>query len=60
MCLTDPDAAPVIHGVDVINSTLVKVTWSTIPMERVHGHLKGYQVFIIDFLLLTVELIDFL
>uniref|UniRef100_A0A8C6CA76 Neural cell adhesion molecule L1-like protein n=1 Tax=Monodon monoceros TaxID=40151 RepID=A0A8C6CA76_MONMO len=39
-----PDAAPVIHGVDVINSTLVKVTWSTIPKERVHGHLRGYQV----------------
>ncbi|ELR51796.1 Neural cell adhesion molecule L1-like protein, partial [Bos mutus] len=39
-----PDAAPVIQGVDVINSTLVKVTWSTIPKERVHGHLKGYQV----------------
>uniref|UniRef100_A0A8D0XJ90 Neural cell adhesion molecule L1-like protein n=1 Tax=Sus scrofa TaxID=9823 RepID=A0A8D0XJ90_PIG len=39
-----PDTAPVIHGVDVINSTLVKVTWSTIPKERVHGHLKGYQV----------------
>ncbi|KAB1264445.1 Neural cell adhesion molecule L1-like protein [Camelus dromedarius] len=39
-----PDTAPVIHGVDVINSTLVKVTWSTIPKDRVHGHLKGYQV----------------
>lgn len=39
-----PDAAPVIHGVDVINSTLVKVTWSTIPKDRVHGHLKGYQI----------------
>ncbi|XP_058419589.1 neural cell adhesion molecule L1-like protein isoform X2 [Diceros bicornis minor] len=39
-----PDTAPVIHGVDVINSTLVKVTWSSIPKERVHGHLKGYQI----------------
>ncbi|KAF4024062.1 hypothetical protein G4228_015864, partial [Cervus hanglu yarkandensis] len=39
-----PDTAPVIQGVDVINSTLVKVTWSTVPKERVHGHLKGYQV----------------
>ncbi|XP_030884371.1 neural cell adhesion molecule L1-like protein [Leptonychotes weddellii] len=39
-----PDTAPVIHGVDVINSTLVKVTWSTIPKDRVHGHLKGYQI----------------
>uniref|UniRef100_A0A2K5CXR7 Neural cell adhesion molecule L1 n=1 Tax=Aotus nancymaae TaxID=37293 RepID=A0A2K5CXR7_AOTNA len=40
----DPDTAPVIHGVDVINSTLVKVTWSTIPKDRVHGRLKGYQI----------------
>ncbi|XP_037859571.1 neural cell adhesion molecule L1-like protein isoform X3 [Chlorocebus sabaeus] len=39
-----PDTAPVIHGVDVINSTLVKVTWSTIPKDRVHGRLKGYQI----------------
>ncbi|XP_004629579.1 neural cell adhesion molecule L1-like protein isoform X1 [Octodon degus] len=39
-----PDSAPVVHNVDVINSTLVKVTWSTIPKDRVHGHLKGYQV----------------
>ena len=60
MCPTDPDTAPVIQGVDVINSTLVKVTWSTVPKERVHGHLKGYQVFIIAFLLLIVKLIYFL
>ncbi|XP_002720662.3 neural cell adhesion molecule L1-like protein isoform X1 [Oryctolagus cuniculus] len=39
-----PDTAPVVHGVDVVNSTLVKVTWSTIPKDRVHGHLKGYQI----------------
>ncbi|XP_058534942.1 neural cell adhesion molecule L1-like protein isoform X1 [Ochotona princeps] len=39
-----PDTAPVIHGVDVVNSTLVKVTWSSIPKDRVHGHLKGYQI----------------
>ncbi|KAM5280516.1 neural cell adhesion molecule L1-like protein isoform 2-T2 [Ctenodactylus gundi] len=39
-----PDTAPVIHSVDTINSTLVKVTWSTIPKDRVHGHLKGYQI----------------
>nr|XP_020736412.1 neural cell adhesion molecule L1-like protein isoform X1 [Odocoileus virginianus texanus]XP_020736413.1 neural cell adhesion molecule L1-like protein isoform X1 [Odocoileus virginianus texanus]XP_020736414.1 neural cell adhesion molecule L1-like protein isoform X1 [Odocoileus virginianus texanus]XP_020736416.1 neural cell adhesion molecule L1-like protein isoform X1 [Odocoileus virginianus texanus]XP_020736417.1 neural cell adhesion molecule L1-like protein isoform X1 [Odocoileus virginianus len=39
-----PDTAPVIQGVEVINSSLVKVTWSTVPKERVHGHLKGYQV----------------
>ncbi|XP_053456209.1 neural cell adhesion molecule L1-like protein isoform X1 [Nycticebus coucang] len=39
-----PDMAPLIHGVDVINSTLIKVTWSTIPKDRVHGRLKGYQI----------------
>ncbi|XP_047390608.1 neural cell adhesion molecule L1-like protein isoform X2 [Sciurus carolinensis] len=39
-----PDTAPAIHGVDIINSTLVKVSWSTIPKDRVHGHLKGYQI----------------
>ncbi|XP_006770556.2 PREDICTED: neural cell adhesion molecule L1-like protein isoform X8 [Myotis davidii] len=39
-----PDAAPVIHGVDVVNSTLAKVTWSSVPKDRVHGRLKGYQI----------------
>lgn len=39
-----PDSAPMVHSVDVINSTLVKVTWSKIPKDRVHGHLKGYQI----------------
>ncbi|XP_063116338.1 neural cell adhesion molecule L1-like protein isoform X2 [Cavia porcellus] len=39
-----PDTAPVVVSVDIINSTLVKVTWSTIPKDRVHGHLKGYQI----------------
>ncbi|XP_008820919.1 neural cell adhesion molecule L1-like protein isoform X1 [Nannospalax galili] len=39
-----PSTAPVIHGVDVINSTLVKVTWSAVPKETVHGLLRGYQI----------------
>ncbi|KAM7064305.1 neural cell adhesion molecule L1-like protein isoform 3-T3 [Molossus nigricans] len=39
-----PDVAPVVHGVDVVNSTLVKVTWSSVPKDRVHGRLKGYQI----------------
>nr|XP_042129663.1 neural cell adhesion molecule L1-like protein isoform X3 [Peromyscus maniculatus bairdii] len=39
-----PSTAPVIHSVDVMNSTLVKVTWSSIPKETVHGLLKGYQI----------------
>lgn len=41
---TDPDVAPVIHSVDVVNSTLVKVTWYPVSKDRVHGRLKGYQV----------------
>jgi hypothetical protein len=43
-CFTDPSTAPVIQRVDVMNSTLVKVTWSSIPKETVHGLLRGYQV----------------
>ncbi|XP_054990879.1 neural cell adhesion molecule L1-like protein isoform X1 [Sorex araneus] len=39
-----PDAAPVIHSVDVVNSTLARVSWSPIPKDRVHGQLEGYQV----------------
>ncbi|XP_012980468.1 neural cell adhesion molecule L1-like protein isoform X3 [Mesocricetus auratus] len=39
-----PSTAPVIYGVDVMNSTLVKVTWSTVPKETVHGLLRGYQI----------------
>lgn len=29
---------------DVINSTLAKVTWSAVPKDSVRGHLRGYQV----------------
>uniref|UniRef100_A0A0N4SUM4 Cell adhesion molecule L1-like n=2 Tax=Mus musculus TaxID=10090 RepID=A0A0N4SUM4_MOUSE len=39
-----PSTAPVIQRVDVMNSTLVKVTWSSIPKETVHGLLRGYQI----------------
>ncbi|XP_051010962.1 neural cell adhesion molecule L1-like protein isoform X3 [Acomys russatus] len=39
-----PSTAPVIHRVDIMNSTLVKVTWSSIPKETVHGLLRGYQI----------------
>ncbi|XP_006890730.1 PREDICTED: neural cell adhesion molecule L1-like protein-like [Elephantulus edwardii] len=39
-----PDSAPMINHVDVINSTVVRVSWSPIPKDRVHGHLKGYQI----------------
>ncbi|XP_044512756.1 neural cell adhesion molecule L1-like protein [Gracilinanus agilis] len=39
-----PDAAPLSVSARVINSTLINVTWDRIPKERVHGHLKGYQI----------------
>lgn len=55
-CPTDPDVAPVIHSVDIVNSTLVKVTWSSVPKGRVHGRLKGYQVSAPDLLLTRPDL----
>uniref|UniRef100_A0A8C3NEQ4 Neural cell adhesion molecule L1-like protein n=1 Tax=Geospiza parvula TaxID=87175 RepID=A0A8C3NEQ4_GEOPR len=39
-----PDAAPSGVTVDVVNSTLVKVSWFGIPRDRVRGHLRGYKV----------------
>ncbi|XP_037377827.1 neural cell adhesion molecule L1-like protein [Talpa occidentalis] len=39
-----PDAAPAVQGVEVVNSSLAKVTWSAVPQDRVHGRLRGYQV----------------
>ncbi|XP_020834928.1 neural cell adhesion molecule L1-like protein isoform X1 [Phascolarctos cinereus] len=39
-----PDAAPLLVSARVINSTLINVTWDRIPKERVHGHLRGYQI----------------
>ncbi|XP_060095547.1 neural cell adhesion molecule L1-like protein isoform X1 [Heteronotia binoei] len=39
-----PEAAPSNVIVQVINSTLAKAIWSTIPKDRVRGHLRGYKV----------------
>nr|XP_025040149.1 neural cell adhesion molecule L1-like protein isoform X3 [Pelodiscus sinensis] len=39
-----PDAAPSSVMVEVMNSTLVKAIWSSIPRDRVRGHLKGHKV----------------
>ncbi|XP_069499630.1 neural cell adhesion molecule L1-like protein isoform X2 [Ambystoma mexicanum] len=39
-----PDAAPVNVAVQVLNSTLIKVTWGGIHQDRVRGHLGGYKV----------------
>ncbi|XP_053147749.1 neural cell adhesion molecule L1-like protein isoform X2 [Hemicordylus capensis] len=39
-----PEAAPSNVLVHAINSTLAKAVWSTIPKDRVRGHLRGYKV----------------
>uniref|UniRef100_A0A8D2LWW6 Neural cell adhesion molecule L1-like protein n=1 Tax=Varanus komodoensis TaxID=61221 RepID=A0A8D2LWW6_VARKO len=39
-----PEAAPSNVIAHVINSTLAKAIWSTIPKDRVRGHLRGYKV----------------
>ncbi|XP_061474573.1 neural cell adhesion molecule L1-like protein isoform X2 [Rhineura floridana] len=39
-----PEAAPSNVIVHAINSTLAKAIWSTIPKDRVRGHLRGYKV----------------
>ncbi|XP_069062472.1 neural cell adhesion molecule L1-like protein isoform X4 [Pleurodeles waltl] len=39
-----PDAAPTNVAVQVLNSTLIKVTWAGIHQDRVRGHLGGYKV----------------
>ncbi|KAL7986183.1 hypothetical protein Chor_011349 [Crotalus horridus] len=39
-----PEAAPSNVIVQVINSSLAKVIWSTIPKDRVRGHLRGYKI----------------
>ncbi|XP_013917832.1 PREDICTED: neural cell adhesion molecule L1-like protein isoform X2 [Thamnophis sirtalis] len=39
-----PEAAPSNVIVQVLNSSLAKVIWSTIPKDRVRGHLRGYKV----------------
>ncbi|XP_051873080.1 neural cell adhesion molecule L1-like protein isoform X3 [Pristis pectinata] len=39
-----PEAAPLNVAVEIINSTLIKVTWSEVPKEKIHGHLGGYKI----------------
>ncbi|KAM4650624.1 neural cell adhesion molecule L1-like protein isoform 2-T5 [Discoglossus pictus] len=39
-----PDAAPHNLDVEVLNSTLARVTWTGITQDRVRGHLSGYKV----------------
>ncbi|XP_068026159.1 neuronal cell adhesion molecule isoform X6 [Melanerpes formicivorus] len=40
-----PMVAPGNVQVHVINSTLAKVHWDTVPLKTVRGHLQGYKVY---------------
>ncbi|XP_063783377.1 neuronal cell adhesion molecule isoform X8 [Pseudophryne corroboree] len=40
-----PMIAPGNVEVDVINTTLVKVQWDSVPLTSVRGHLQGYRVY---------------
>ncbi|MEE6501930.1 hypothetical protein FKM82_004357 [Ascaphus truei] len=39
-----PDATPLNMAVEVLNSSLVKVSWTGITQDRVRGHLSGYKI----------------
>uniref|UniRef100_A0A669E305 Neural cell adhesion molecule L1 n=1 Tax=Oreochromis niloticus TaxID=8128 RepID=A0A669E305_ORENI len=39
-----PLEAPMDVGVEIINSTTIKVTWAPIDKETVRGHLLGYKI----------------
>lgn len=39
-----PSAAPDDVGVEVTNSSLVKVSWTRVHKDKLHGHLGGYKV----------------
>lgn len=39
-----PSAAPDDVVVEVINSSVVKVSWMRVHKDKLHGHLGGYRV----------------
>ncbi|XP_068171531.1 neural cell adhesion molecule L1-like protein isoform X2 [Antennarius striatus] len=39
-----PSAAPDDVGVEVINSSVVKVSWMRVHKDTLHGHLGGYRI----------------
>ncbi|XP_029911820.1 cell adhesion molecule L1-like a isoform X1 [Myripristis murdjan] len=39
-----PTAAPRNVAVEVINTTVLRVSWTPVPLETVRGHLEGYNV----------------
>lgn len=43
-CSAVPSAAPEDVAVDVVNNTLVKVSWARVHKDKLHGHLGGYRV----------------
>lgn len=39
-----PSAAPEDVAVEVMNGSLVKVSWTRVHKDKMHGHLGGYRV----------------
>lgn len=39
-----PSAAPDDVAVEVVNSSVVKVSWVQVQKDKLHGHLGGYRV----------------
>lgn len=39
-----PSAAPDDVAVEVMNNSLVKVSWTRVHKDKLHGHLGGYRV----------------
>ncbi|XP_062319780.1 neural cell adhesion molecule L1-like protein isoform X4 [Osmerus eperlanus] len=39
-----PSAAPDDVGVEVMNNSVVKVSWTRVHKDKLHGHLGGYRV----------------
>ncbi|XP_069793065.1 neural cell adhesion molecule L1-like protein isoform X3 [Narcine bancroftii] len=39
-----PEVAPLNVAAKIMNSTLIKVTWSEVPKEYIRGHLGGYKI----------------
>ena len=44
MCSSVPSAAPRDVAVEVINTTVLRVSWTPVPVATLRGHLRGYNV----------------
>nr|XP_033776651.1 neural cell adhesion molecule L1 isoform X2 [Geotrypetes seraphini] len=40
-----PDMAPENVGIEVLNRSAIKVTWSPVPKKHIRGHLGGYKIY---------------